>query len=530
MQNTLLASEVEPALAPRATSLLRFFTCGSVDDGKSTLIGRLLYETGSVFEDQLEALEKDSKKFGTQGSQRDFALLLDGLSAEREQGITIDVAYRYFGSGKRAFIVADTPGHEQYTRNMATGASTAELAIILIDARKGVLPQTRRHAYIVSMLGVRHIVLAINKMDLVDFSQARFNEIVAACRETMKNLGFATIAAIPISARDGDNITKASPRTPWYRGPAFLAYLETIDATDDKQHAAPFAFPVQWVNRPDLDFRGYAGTISSGRVTQGMEVLALPGARRAVVTRIVTADGDKTSAGAGESITLTLDREIDVSRGDVIAASSHNLSPRRNIAARVLWMIDEPLAPGRDYIIQQTTATANARVSVLHHAIDIETFAEIPADSLAVNQIGRISLACDKPLIVGNYRDTHDLGAFILIDRFTNQTAALGVIELMAADALETSAPALIEPSLWTRIAGAHGTPQRQRFMARSSLEAAAGVTLALIVWLLTANIAASAAVLVFEIVTRTLIHAVVARGAVAPSILNEINESGAGI
>jgi bifunctional enzyme CysN/CysC len=531
MNMAVPAPALDPNLAPRASTLLRFFTCGSVDDGKSTLIGRLLYETGAVFEDQLEALERDSKKFGTQGASLDYALLLDGLSAEREQGITIDVAYRYFSSKKRAFIVADTPGHEQYTRNMATGASTAELAIILIDARKGILPQTRRHSYIVSMLGVRSIVLAVNKMDLVDFSQARFDEIVAAYKDMAKSLGFATITAIPISARDGDNITTSSARTPWYRGPALLTHLETVEPFSQAQADEPFAMPVQWVNRPDLDFRGYAGTIASGAVTPGMEIMVLPGARRAVISRIVTSDGDKQSAGAGESITLTLDREIDASRGDVISSTAHKLSPRRTFTARVLWMIDEHLAPGRDYIIQQATAGANARVAALHHMIDVETFAEKPADELAMNQIGLITLSCDKPLIVANYRGNRDLGAFILIDRLTNQTAALGTIDLDAAQRLD--APTFVtQPAstLLTRIAGEPGTKARSAFSLRASLEIGAAITLAIIVGLLTASLIVSIAVLVFDLVARTMIHAISANGGAGKTSIDEANESGAGI
>ena len=532
MHGALPASS--PAPSPRATSLLRFFTCGSVDDGKSTLIGRLLYETGSVFEDQLEALERDSKKFGTQGARLDFALLLDGLTAEREQGITIDVAYRYFSSGKRAFIVADTPGHEQYTRNMATGASTAELAIILIDARKGILPQTRRHSFIVSMHSVRHIVLAVNKMDLVDFSQARFDEIVAAWREAAKDLGFASVVAIPLSARDGENIVENSARSPWYRGPALLTHLETVEAGAADADAAPFAMPVQWVNRPDLDFRGYAGAIAGGVVTPGMEILALPGARPAIVTRIVTADGDRPSAGAGESITLTLDREIDVSRGDVIAATAHRLAPRRSFGARLLWMIDEPLTAGRDYIIQQGTATANARVAALRCAIDVETFAQKPAESLAMNQIGLVTLACDKPMIVANYADSRDLGAFILIDRLTNQTAGLGTIDLTAAAtpealaALPEAAPS--RESLWTRVAGAPGSRARAAFRQRLTLEAATAVTLAIVVWLLSGALVVAGAALAFEIVARALIHAICAREHAVEKPLEGAVESGAGI
>jgi bifunctional enzyme CysN/CysC len=514
--DTLAPAVATPAA--RATSLLRFFTCGSVDDGKSTLIGRMLYDTNSVFEDQLEALEKDSKKFGTQGDSLDFALLLDGLSAEREQGITIDVAYRYFSSKSRAFIVADTPGHEQYTRNMATGASTAELAIILIDARKGILPQTRRHSYIVSMLGVRDIVLAVNKMDLVDFSRETYNRIVADYRAAVAHLGFTSIVCIPMSARDGDNITTRSARAPWYDGPTLLAHLETVNPAAADRADAAFAMPVQWVNRPNLDFRGYAGTIAAGVVRRGEEITVLPGARRSTVSRIVTADGDLDEARAGQAITLTLADEIDISRGDVLAATSHGLMPRRSLTARVLWMIEEPLSAGRDYIIQHATTTANARVATLHHAIDIESFAEKPADALAMNQIGLVSLACDKPLIVTRERGDRELGAFILIDRLTNQTAALGVIDLDAAAALDVAAPVVIPPppTLGERIramAGEPHTPQRDDFTRDTALGGVGALGLVFVA--------------VVDFIARPILRALVKR---REPDSRDINESGAGI
>ena len=519
MNGALPATATDATIAPRAQSLLRFFTCGSVDDGKSTLIGRMLYDTNSVFEDQLEALERDSKKFGTQGANLDFALLLDGLSAEREQGITIDVAYRYFGSNKRAFIVADTPGHEQYTRNMATGASTAELAIILIDARKGILPQTRRHSFIVSMLGVRDIVLAVNKMDLVGFDEDVFNAIVESYRELTAGLGFAHVVAIPLSARDGDNIATHSQRTPWYRGPSLLAHLETVEPVPASAETA-FAMPVQWVNRPDLDFRGYAGTIASGAIKRGDEIMALPGARRSKVARIIGPDGERDQAIAGEAVTLTLTDEIDVSRGDVLASTPHHLKPRRTMDARLLWMIDAPLAPGRDYIIQLATGTANARIAALHHQIDVESFQPRHAQVLTMNQIGFVSLACDKALVMADYRQDRDLGAFILIDRLTNQTAALGVIEPAVAVAAETSIALAVAPSLWARI-GPH----------LDAGDAVLSVALAMGVYILSTSAPAAAAVLVTDLVLRpTLGFArTQARAKAAPGTDENI-DSGAGI
>ncbi len=513
------AQTPDPAPAPRAQSLLRFFTCGSVDDGKSTLIGRMLYDTGSVFEDQLEALERDSKKFGTQGANLDFALLLDGLSAEREQGITIDVAYRYFGSNKRAFIVADTPGHEQYTRNMATGASTAELAIILIDARKGILPQTRRHSFIVSMLGVRDIVLAVNKMDLVNFDETVFNDIVASYRTLTAGLGFAHVVAIPLSARDGDNIATTSARTPWYRGPSLLAHLETVEPVAASEERA-FAMPVQWVNRPDLDFRGYAGTIATGEIRRGDEIVALPGARRSKVARIIGPDGERARALAGEAVTITLTDEIDISRGDVLATTPHHLKPRRNMEARLLWMIDAPLAPGRDYIIQLATGTANARIAALHHQIDVESFQPRPAQVLTMNQIGFVSLACDKALVMADYRQDRDLGAFILIDRLTNQTAALGVIEPAVAAPAELAIAPAMAPSLWDRI-GAQ----------MDGADALLSVALTLVVYGLSGSAPAALVVGGVDLILRPIVAMLRAESrARRPAAPDENNESGAGI
>ena len=536
--DALAPSPVAGAVAAPARSLLRFFTCGSVDDGKSTLIGRMLYDTGAVFDDQLEALDRDSRKFGTHGDNLDFALLLDGLSAEREQGITIDVAYRYFSSGGRAFIVADTPGHEQYTRNMATGASTADLAVVLVDARKGVLPQTRRHSYIVSMLGVRSIVLAVNKMDLVDFSEEAFEAIVADYRAATASLHFDEIVAIPLAARDGDNVTTPSPRTPWRRGPTLLQHLEAVDPTraaprDD----APFAMPVQWVNRPDLDFRGYAGTITAGAVSPGDAVVALPGGRRSTVARVIGPNGDVARAGSSEAATLTLADELDISRGDVIAAASHRLAPRRRISARLLWMSEKPLGLAGDYAIQLSSATANARVAMLHERVDIETFAALHADTLATNQIGLVTLALDRPLVVAPYREAHEFGGFILIDKVTNETAALGVIDESAPIETQVAPLAAVAPlsqpfAAWLREEiGAPKSAVRARFLRDNASFAAAAILLGLVVLALTGSGAGALLVFALELVVHPLARASTRRATQARAGLNSAdNDSGGGI
>ncbi len=519
------------APAPRAQSLLRFFTCGSVDDGKSTLIGRILYETGAVFDDQLEALDKDSKKFGTTGGNLDFALLLDGLSAEREQGITIDVAYRYFGSAKRAFIVADTPGHEQYTRNMATGASTADLAIILIDARKGILPQTRRHSFIVSMLGVRNIVLAVNKMDLVDFSEARFNEIVDAYRRATASLGFTDIVAFPVSARDGDNIISVSPRSPWYKGPSLLTHLETVEPDTGHRPQDSFTLPVQWVNRPNLDFRGYAGTISSGKAEVGMEIIALPGARRSRITSILAPNGARDSAEAGEAVTITLADEIDISRGDVLASTPHKLLPRHSLTARVLWMVDEPLEAGREYILRLSTATANARVASLHNVVNVETYGTQPAASLAMNRIGLVTLTTDKAVVVANYRDDRELGAFILIDRLTNQTAALGTIDLSAAPDAVAVPVALAEPRGLAAWLGAPDSARRAAVQQDALAGAASAVVTGGLAWIGSGLPWLGAVVAALDFVARPLVREALDRAATRQVASGEdVNDDGAGI
>jgi bifunctional enzyme CysN/CysC len=421
--------DVEPAIMSGKESLLHVLTCGSVDDGKSTLLGRLLFDSHAVLDDQLTTLDADSRRFGTQGQGRDFALLVDGLSAEREQGITIDVAYRYFSTGRRAFIVADTPGHEQYTRNMATGASTAELAIILVDARKGILPQTRRHSYIVSMLGVRHVVLAVNKMDLVGFDPAVYHRIADDYRQAVAGLGFSAVVPVPICARAGDNIASRSARTPWFDGPVLLDYLETVSVTPPEDADQSFRFPVQWVNRPSLDFRGYAGSVASGVMYAHQPVVILPGGQPTRIAQIVTADGPLPRAVAGQAVTVTLGDEIDVSRGDVIVPAGDLLTASDTVTARLLWMVEAPLSAGQNLLIKLGNATANARLVRLHHAVDIHSFATRPATNLAMNEIGVAELAFDKPLVTAAYAANRELGALVLIDRMTNRTVALGVVE-----------------------------------------------------------------------------------------------------
>jgi bifunctional enzyme CysN/CysC len=422
-------SELQKFLAAQEKkSLLRFLTCGSVDDGKSTLIGRLLYDTKLLFEDTLASLEKDSKKFGTTGEDIDFALLVDGLEAEREQGITIDVAYRFFATDKRKFIVADTPGHEQYTRNMATGASNSDLAVILIDARKGVLTQTRRHAYIASLLGIRHIVLAVNKIDLVDYSQSVFDKIVSDFHVFSARLNFASQVAIPISARFGVNVIEKSKETPWYSGPPLLSHLEVVDV-DTALADRPFRLPVQWVNRPDLDFRGFSGTIAGGRVKPGDVIAVAKSGRTSQVTRIVTMDGDLPQAVAGDAITLTLADEVDISRGDVLSDPHARPVVSDQFAAHLLWMADEELLPGRQYLLKLGTATLPAQVSALKHKIDVNTLDHLAGRTLALNEVGYVNLSLAQPLAFDPYRENRDMGGFILIDRFTNATVGAGMID-----------------------------------------------------------------------------------------------------
>jgi bifunctional enzyme CysN/CysC len=476
----------EDAAAAHGASLLHLVTCGSVDDGKSTLLGRLLFDSHAVLDDQLTALDRDSKRFGTQGEARDFALLVDGLSAEREQGITIDVAYRYFSTPNRSFILADAPGHEQYTRNMATGASKADLAIILIDARKGVLPQTRRHSYIVSMLGVRHVVLAVNKMDLVGFSSDVWRRIVADYREAASSLGFGSIIAIPICAREGDNIVTHSDRTPWYEGPALLEHLETVSIEPPEDATKGFRFPVQYVNRPNLDFRGYAGTVANGVIYARQPVIALPGGQRSRIDRIVTADGDLTTAVAGQAVTLMLTDEIDISRGDVIVQADDPLTAGTEVTARVLWMAEAPLASGQNLQVKLGTATVNARVARLHHAIDIHSFEPRPAGTLALNEIGVADIVFDRPLVTADYASDRELGALVLVDRMTNQTVALGVVERAPAPVQSGKTLIYTRPDKVHRVIGYAGSMKRAVFLQRMMGGLLRGLALfGIVVWLL---------------------------------------------
>jgi len=427
-KSDLIATDIQAYLkAHEHKSLLRFITCGSVDDGKSTLIGRLLYESKMIFEDQLAALEADSKKVGTQGDDLDFALLVDGLAAEREQGITIDVAYRFFSTERRKFIVADTPGHEQYTRNMVTGASTADVAVILIDARKGVLTQTRRHSYIVSLLGIRHVVLAINKMDLVDYSEAIYETIFAQYREFAKQIGLTDVVPIPLAALKGDNMLERSERTPWYHGPTLMGYLESIEIDDDLR-SRPFRLPVQWVNRPNQDFRGFAGTIASGVVRKGDLLRALPSGRTSHVARIVTQDGDLETAVAGQSITVTLTDEIDVSRGDVLAIGDSPPAVADQFQTTIIWMHDEPMLPGRPYLIKLGTQTVTGSIAAPRHKVNVNTLEQLAAKQLELNEIGVCNLNLDRPVAFDPYTENRDTGGFIVIDKLSNDTVGAGLL------------------------------------------------------------------------------------------------------
>ncbi|KPM54350.1 adenylyltransferase [Frankia sp. R43] len=426
----LVADDIEEYLRRHENkSMLRFITCGSVDDGKSTLIGRLLYDAKLVFSDQLAALESDSKKVGTQGGDLDFALLVDGLAAEREQGITIDVAYRFFSTEKRKFIVADTPGHEQYTRNMVTGASTAQLAVILIDARKGVLTQTRRHSYLVSLLGIRNVVLAVNKLDLVDYSQDVFAAIEADYRAFAARIGLEgdAIHAIPLSALRGDNITAPSPNTPWYTGPTLVGHLETVQIVDAAS-AGPFRLPVQWVNRPDLDFRGFSGQVAGGVIRPGDKVRALPSGRESTVTRIVTADGDLPAATAGQSVTLTLADEIDISRGDVLTAADNPAEVADQFECHLVWMAGEPMLPGRPYLLKLGTRTVTATIAQPKYKVNVNTLEQSATKTLELNEIGVANLSLDRPVPFDPYTANRNTGGFVLIDRFTHATVAAGLL------------------------------------------------------------------------------------------------------
>ena len=430
----LIASDIDAYLeSHQHKTMLRFITCGSVDDGKSTLIGRMLYDSKMIFEDQLDALTADSKKQGTQGQEIDFALLVDGLAAEREQGITIDVAYRFFNTEKRKFIVADCPGHEQYTRNMITGASTADLAVILIDARKGVLVQTRRHSYLCHLIGIRNIVLAVNKMDLVEYSQSRFDEIVAEYTEFAKSIGIEGFTALPISGFKGDNITTLSANTPWYAGPQYygktlIEHLEEVEVRTSEDAAKPLRMPVQWVNRPNLDFRGFSGLIATGSVKPGDAVRVLPSGKTSTVARIVTFDGDLDEASAGQSVTLTLADEVDCSRGDVIATADNPPQAADQFETTLVWLADEPLIVGRAYWLKCATQMVSATVQAPKYAVNVNTMEHIAVKTLELNAIGVAQIATDKAIVFEPYADNRTLGGFILIDKMTNATVGAGML------------------------------------------------------------------------------------------------------
>ena len=427
--DALIASDINAYLDQHQNkSLLRFITCGSVDDGKSTLIGRLLYDSKMIFEDQLAALEADSKRVGTQGANIDFALLVDGLAAEREQGITIDVAYRFFATEKRKFIVADCPGHEQYTRNMVTGASTADLAVLLVDARKGVIVQTRRHAYLAKLIGVRHVVLAVNKMDLVGYDQDQFDMICKDFRDFATGIGIDDFTAIPISGLAGDNITALSDNMSWYQGITLISHLETVAVGDDDAMTRPFRMPVQWVNRPNLDFRGFAGLIASGSLCPGDAIRVLPSGKTSHVARIVTMDGDLDAAVSGQSVTLTLADEVDCSRSDVIVAAHQPCEVADQFEATLVWLDDEALIPGRGYWLKLATQTVTATVQPPKYSVNVNTLDRLAAKTLDLNAIGVAELSTDRSLVFEPYSDSRTLGGFVLVDKLTNRTVAAGML------------------------------------------------------------------------------------------------------
>ena len=423
-----MASNIEEFLAQdERKDLLRLLTAGSVDDGKSTLIGRLLFDSKRLYEDQLQALERDSKRCGNAGDHIDYALLCDGLKAEREQGITIDVAYRYFSTNRRKFIIADTPGHEQYTRNMITGGSTANLAIILVDARQGVVVQTRRHTFLVSLLGIRHVVLAVNKMDLVDFDRERFEAIASEYRHFVESLGISDLQCIPLSALDGDNVVKHSDRTPWYHGPALLEFLETV-SIDQDMNMTDFRFPVQYVIRPDADFRGYGGKVASGVVSRGDEVKALPSGKSSRIKRIVTYDGDLEKAFAPQSVTIVLEDEIDLSRGEMLVKAGDEPNVGHNFKAMMVWMDVEVMDRGKSFFLKQTTNTTRAHVRRVEYKVNVNTMERSAAEALSLNEIGLVDISTTSPLIYDAYSDNRATGAFILIDPISNFTSAVGMI------------------------------------------------------------------------------------------------------
>jgi len=428
-RSALIASDIDAYLKQHEhKSLLRFITCGSVDDGKSTLIGRLLYDSKMLFEDHIAAMEADSRKWGTQGEHIDFALLVDGLAAEREQGITIDVAYRFFSTEQRKFIVADTPGHEQYTRNMVTGASTADAAVLMVDARKGVLTQTRRHSYLVNLLGIHHICVAINKMDLVDYSQKVYERIVEDYRAFASQLGLEHVTFIPVSAFRGDNIMKRSEHMSWYQGSTLMGYLETVEVDDTRMQRAPFRMPVQWVNRPNLDFRGFSGTVAGGKVRPGDRIRVQPSGKESTVSRIVSFDGELPEAVAGQSVTLTLADEIDISRGDLISTAEAPAGIADQFETTLVWMQDEPLLPGRSYLLKMGTRTVNATVMHIKYQVNVNTLEHVAATTLGLNAIGVCTLHLDRMVGFDAYADNRDTGGYILIDRMTHATMGAGMI------------------------------------------------------------------------------------------------------
>ena len=425
----LIASDIREYLRQHETkSLLRFITCGSVDDGKSTLIGRLLYDSKMLFEDQLAAIENDSKKWGTQGGEIDFALLVDGLSAEREQGITIDVAYRFFSTDRRKFIVADTPGHEQYTRNMITGASTADVAVILIDARKGVLTQTRRHSYLVSLIGIRQVVLAVNKMDLVDYDQATFERIDEDYRAFAARIGLQHITSIPMSALKGENMTAPSESMPWYEGPALMSFLESCEVDEARLQRLPLRLPIQWVNRPNLDFRGFCGQLASGTLEPGQRIRVQPSGRETRVARIVSHGGDRPRAVAGESVTITLEDEVDLSRGDVVSAADSPAEVADQFECTLVWMVDEPMLPGRPYLLKMGTRTVGVTITEPKYKVNVNTLEHLAAKKLELNEIGICNIALDRAVAFDAYADNRSTGGFIVIDRLTNNTVGAGML------------------------------------------------------------------------------------------------------
>jgi len=456
----LIASDIKAYLKSHETkSLLRFITCGSVDDGKSTLIGRLLYESKMIFEDQLKTLEADSKRMGTQGEKIDFALLVDGLAAEREQGITIDVAYRFFSTDRRKFIVADTPGHEQYTRNMITGASTADLAVVLIDARKGILTQTRRHSNLVKLVGIDEVVLAINKMDLVGYDRAVFDQILKDYNAFAKQLGLRHVTAIPMSALEGDNITDRTANMPWYTGPTLMEFLETVPVDVDSARQKPMRLPVQWVNRPNLDFRGFAGTLASGTVKVGDTVRVMPSGKESKVKSIILHTQSLSQAIASQAITLTLEDEIDISRGDILCSPDSPAIAADQFETKLVWMIDEPMQPGRSYWLKCGTRTVNATVTRINHQLDVNSFEKLSADKLTLNAVASVVISTDQPLVFDPYTENKTTGGFILIDRLTNNTVAAGMIDVALRRA-NTVTPHAFTLNKQTRAAAKGQTPK----------------------------------------------------------------------